>query len=79
MLSAAKPQPKGARRTALQVDVRDRVSAALRHIEALARLLGAPADGEADPFMECALVAEAADMIGEEARRIREQLGYLPP
>ena len=67
-----------ANRTAVQVNVRDRVSTALRHIEALARLLGAPADNEADPFMECALVAEAADMIREEARRIREHLGYLP-
>ena len=62
----------------LQVNVRDRVSLSLRRIEALARLLGGPADGDADPLMECALVAEAADMIGEEARRIREHLGYLP-
>ena len=67
-----------AERLSVQVNVRDRVSTALRHIEALALLLGAPADGDADPLMGCALVAEAADMIREEAWRIREHLGYLP-
>ena len=59
---------------ALRVDRRDRVAAALRRIEALARLLGAPADGEAGALMECAVVVEAADIIAEEARRIRADL-----
>ena len=35
----------------------------------------ARADGAASPFMERALVAAAACLIGEEAQRIREPLG----
>ena len=56
----------------------DRILSAVRRIEALAALLVAPANGDAGAFMECALVAEAAEIIAEEARRIREHLGFLP-
>ena len=42
---------------------RERISSAVRRIEALASLLGAPANGDVGAFMECALVAEAAEII----------------
>ena len=57
----------------------DALAGSLRRIETLAVLLGAPAGGRGDSSMECALVAEAADMIAEEARRMREQLGIFSP
>ena len=69
----------GSRSNLLPAVQRDALAASLRRIEALAVLLRAPAGGRGDSSMECALVAEAADMIAEEARRIRKHLGYLPP
>ena len=58
----------------LTVATRDTVSAALRRITALSALLGALSERVPETPMDPETVGETADMIAEEARRIRDAL-----